>query len=69
MRRVIPRKRVTTPTWGPPRPCKLAVNATRQAVGEIIGYIGYFNLKRFVFVLVIIGFGSCGEWMCIYSVN
>ena len=31
MRRVIPRKRVTTPTWGPPPPCKLAVNDLQHA--------------------------------------
>ena len=34
-----------------------------------VGQFGYFNPKRFLFVLVIIGFESCGEWMCIYSVN
>ena len=31
MRRVIPRKRVTLPTWGPPPPCKLAVNDLQHA--------------------------------------
>ena len=29
--RVIPPKRVTLPTWGPPPPCKLAVNDLQHA--------------------------------------
>ena len=46
-RRVTPPKRVTSPTWGPPPPCKQALKACLHGVGEP----GLVGLVSFVFTL------------------
>ena len=37
--RVTPPKRVTSPTWGPPPPCKQAVNLKMKEFTRMIGFV------------------------------
>ena len=37
--RVTPPKRVTSPTWGPPPPCKQALNLTMKEFTRMIGFV------------------------------
>ena len=37
--RVTPPKRVTSPTWGPPPPCKQAFNLTMKEFTRMIGFV------------------------------
>ena len=48
-RRVTPPKQVTSPTWGPPRPCKQALNQLRNK--EILS-TEHWLLDRFVDLVV-----------------
>ena len=43
-RRVNPPKRVTSPTWGPPPPCKQALNEVRHQISRS----DWFSCKLFV---------------------
>ena len=44
-RRVTPPKRVTSPTWGPPPPCKQALSCSSW-LAEFCGYVGNMQNRR-----------------------
>ena len=51
-RRVTPPKRVTSPTWGPPPPCKQALNYYRAYAHDITGTILVFQNIKTAAILV-----------------
>ena len=49
-------KRVTSPTWGPPPPCKQALRTK----------ISWMHFGRFPFTQILRNFGNSGNWYSIF---
>ena len=45
-KRVTPPKRVTSPTWGPPPPCKQAINVKTIQYNAIHKFVGVLDNPR-----------------------